>query len=63
RDHAQIIEECEVRITRPLSADESHAFLRMTPMTFSVPEEKLETLSLAQITIHMHVLLCRMNEA
>ncbi|MBR6569525.1 MAG: methyltransferase domain-containing protein [Clostridia bacterium] len=63
REHAQIIEDCVVRITRPLSADESHAFLRMTPMTFSVPEEKLETLSLSQITIHMHVLLCRMNEA
>lgn len=60
--HADIAEETEVRITRPLSVDESRAFLRMTPMTFSVPGEVLETLTLSQITIHMHVLKCRMKE-
>ena len=63
KEHAEISDECEVRITRPLAADESHAFLRMTPMTFSVPDEVLETLSLSQITIHMHVLKCRMKGA
>lgn len=63
KEHAEIADECEVRITRPLAADESHAFLRMTPMTFSVPDEVLETLSLSQITIHMHVLKCRMKGA
>lgn len=63
REHADILEECEVRLTRPLSSDESHAFLRMTPMTFSVPAEVLDTLELSQITIHMHVLKCRMKEA
>ena len=52
-----------MRITRPLSADESRAFLRMTPMTFSVPGDVLEGLSLSQITIHMHVFKCRMKEA
>lgn len=63
KEHAQVMDECEVRITRPLEGDESHAFLRMTPMTFSVPEDVLDGLSLPQITIHMHVLLCRMKEA
>ena len=63
REHADILEEREVRLTRPLSSDESHAFLRMTPMTFSVPAEVLDTLELSQITIHMHVLKCRMKEA
>jgi len=63
KEHAEIIEENEVRITRPLSADESRAFLRMTPMTFSVPGDVLEGLSLSQITIHMHVFKCRMKEA
>lgn len=63
REHADILEECEVRVTRPLSPDESRAFLRMTPMTFSVPAEVLETLALSQITIHMHVFKCRMKEA
>jgi len=63
KEHAQIEEDCEVRVTRPLSPDESRAFLRMTPMTFSVPEDVLETLTLTQITIHMHVLVCRMNKA
>ena len=63
KEHAEITEEREARITRPLSADESRAFLRMTPMTFSVPADVLDTLALSQITIHMHVLKCRMKEA
>lgn len=63
KEHADIAEESEVRITRLLSADESSAFLRMTPMTFSVPADVLDTLELSQITIHMHVLKCSMKEA
>lgn len=63
KEHADILEECEVRFTRPLLPDESHAFLRMTPMTFSVPAEVLNLLAIPQITIHMHVLKCRMKEA
>lgn len=63
KEHADILEETEVRITRALTPDESRAFLRMTPMTFSVPAEALDTLSLGEITIHMHVLVCRMKEA
>ena len=63
KEHAHITEETEVRITRPLSADESRAFLRMTPMTFSVPGDVLDDLCLSQITIHMHVFKCRMKEA
>ncbi len=63
KEHADLADETEVLITRPLSADESRAFLRMTPMTFSVPAEVLDTLELSQISIHMHVLKCRMKEA
>ena len=63
KEHADLCDECEVRVTRPLSEDESRAFLRMTPMTFSVPESVLETLALSEITIHMHVLNCRMKGA
>ena len=62
KEHADVLEEREVRITRPLSAEESCAFLRMTPMTFSVPDGVLDTLELSQITIHMHVVKCRMKE-
>ena len=61
KEHADIVEETEVRVTRPLTEEESAAFLRMTPMTFSVPEETLQTLHLQQITVHMHVLKCRMK--
>lgn len=60
KENAKVFSEEEVRITRTLTPEESHAFLRMTPMTFSVSEEILQTLSLAEITIHMHVLCCRM---
>lgn len=63
KEHADILQEKELRITRELTAEESRAFLRMTPMTFSVPEEVLETLSLSQITVHMHVFTCRMKNS
>ena len=63
KEHADIADETEVCITRALSPEESRAFLRMTPMTFSVPSDVLDTLNLSQITIHMHVLKCRMKEA
>jgi len=61
RSHADILSEQEIRITSPLTPETSAAFLRMTPMTFSVPEEALRTLRLETITIHMHVLECRMQ--
>ena len=60
--NAEVIGQREIRITTPLTPELSHAFLRMTPMTFSVPEEALGTLSLSEITIHMHVLQCRMKQ-
>lgn len=60
RAHAEILSETEIRITTPLTPETSHAFLRMTPMTFSIPEETLQTLSLSQITIHMHAVECKL---
>lgn len=62
KEHAEIMEEAEVRVTRTLTPDESRAFLRMTPMTFSVPADVLDTLELTQITVHMHVFKCRMKD-
>ena len=60
RQNAQVLDEIEIRHSSPLTPEQSRAFLRMTPMTFSVPEEALNTLSLDQITIHMHVRCCSM---
>ena len=59
KQKAQVIDEIEIHETSPLTPEQSRAFLHMTPMTFSVPEEALESLSIHQITIHMHVLCCR----
>lgn len=59
--HAQILSRQEIRHTLPLTPALSCAFLRMTPMTFSVPEEALQSIVLSQITIHMQLLCCRMN--
>lgn len=59
-EHAQILEETPVNETRPLSPAQSYAFLRMTPMTFSVPEEVLCGLTLDEITIQMRILRCRL---
>jgi len=58
--HAQILSETEIRVTTPLTPETSRAFLRMTPMTFSVPHDVLDTLSLDEITVHMHVVVCKM---
>lgn len=62
RTHADILSEKEVRVTKPLTPAFSRAFLRMTPMTFSVPEAVLDTLQLSETTIHMHVVACRMKK-
>ena len=59
--HADILSETVLHRTSPLTREQSAAFLRMTPMTFSVPREVLESLSLSEMTIHMHVLCCRMR--
>ena len=59
RAHADVLSETELHCTTALTPEQSHAFLRMTPMTFSVPAEALDTLSLSEITIHMHVVCCR----
>ena len=60
KQNAALLQETEIHRTTPLTAEQSRAFLRMTPMTFSVPQEALASLSLTEITIHMHVLLCSM---
>ena len=60
RAHAHVLSETEVRVTRALTPELSRAFARMTPMTFSVPREALDALTLPSITIHMHVLACRL---
>lgn len=61
RENAQVLSDTEICVTTPLTLEQSHAFLRMTPMTFSVPREVLDGLHLSEITVHMHVLCCRMQ--
>lgn len=61
RAHAEVISETPVRSVTPLSPADSHDFLRMTPMTFSVPAEALEKIVLEKITIDVRVLRCRMR--
>lgn len=61
RAHAEVISETPVRSVAPLSPADSHDFLRMTPMTFSVPAEALEKIVLEKITIDVRVLRCRMR--
>lgn len=61
RAHAEVISETPVRSVAPLSPADSHDFLRMTPMTFSVPAEALEKIVLEKITIDVQVLRCRMR--
>lgn len=57
---AEVLERRTVRKTFPVQPEQSDWLLRMTPMTFSVPEEALQGLSLKEITIHMELLRCRL---
>ncbi len=61
RARAQLERETEIRAVTPLTPELSRAFLRMTPMTFSVPAEALDALSLSVVTLHMHVLMGRIG--
>ena len=58
--NVRIVTETEIHVTTPISPELSRAFLHMTPMTFFVPDEALDTLTLDQITIHMHIVMCSM---
>ncbi len=60
--HAQILEQREVRRTLPLTPEQAQAFLHMTPMGFSVPEEVRRSVQLQQITLHLQVVRCRLTE-
>lgn len=55
-ENASVLAQKELTNVYPLTAAQATAFLRMTPMTFSVPEETLAQLTLDAITIHMHVI-------
>lgn len=61
RAHAQVLCETPVHAVLPLSPEDSRAFLRMTPMTFSVPRPALEAVSLSQITLDLRVICCRLS--
>ena len=59
--HADILSEAPVHSVASLTREASHDFLRMTPLTFSVPAEALEQIVLDHITIDVRVLRCRMR--
>ena len=59
--HGDVLNHQEIRVAYPLTPALSSAFLRMTPMTFSVPREALEAIQLEAVTLHMHVLCCRVR--
>ncbi len=59
--HATILEQREVRKTLPLTPQEAKAFLRMTPMGFSIPEQVLEETVLEEITLHLQVVRCKLE--
>lgn len=58
--HAAVLEQREVRSTLPLTPEQAQAFLQMTPMGFSVPEEVRKSVQLRRITLHLQVLRCKL---
>ena len=61
--HARVLERVELRHTYALTDAQSARFLRMTPMTFSIPEERLQGKVVDHITIHLLALRCRIDPA
>lgn len=61
RAHGEVEEQIETRRRYPLTPEQSDAFLRMTPMTFSIPEEERRACRLEEITVHMEILCVRLN--
>lgn len=61
KEHAEVLSEMPVHSVASLTREASHDFLRMTPLTFSVPAEALERIVLGHITIDVRVLRCRMR--
>lgn len=61
-DRATVVESRTVRATYALTPQASRAFLRMTPMTFSVPQAVLDGITLSEITVALNVCCCRFAE-
>ena len=57
--HGEILERVTVRAEFPLDERQSADFLRMTPMTFSIPEEERREKQVGKITIHMEVCMVK----
>ena len=59
--HGEILERVTVRAEFPLDERQSADFLRMTPMTFSIPEEERREKQMEKITIHMEVCMTKVR--
>jgi len=59
--HGTILDKTTIRQTFSLTETQAADFLRMTPMTFSLPEKALEGLMLPEITIHMELFSVRLD--
>lgn len=56
--NAEILKQKEIRVTYSLTREQAEDFLRMTPLTSSLPEGAVKPDSLDRITVHMIVYLC-----
>ena len=63
RESIPIADEHRLIYTLPLSSSECSAFLRMTPLTFTISDELLNQIQLSEITIDMNVFLCQLHES
>ena len=59
--NGEIVERGTVRAELLLTGRQSADFLRMTPMTFSIPEEERREKQVEKITIHMEVCMTKVR--
>ena len=59
--HACLLEQKTLCHTYPVTPEQGALFARMTPMTFGLSPEALESIHISAITIHLELMVCRMG--
>lgn len=59
--HADVLRRTAIRETFPVTPAQAADFLRMTPLTFGLPQAVLAQVDLREITVAVELLVCRMR--
>ncbi len=60
-ENADVLERIPIRRVLPVTPAQAQALLRMTPMTFGLPDAQLQGIAFTQITVAMELYVCRLK--